>query len=250
MARPAGEQGPGRRFVPQDRRHGQVRGHTCHPHGRARCEVGGRPREPFSMSKNRIGAAEQGAGEDDVAGPALVRKHVVADHDHVRAWRGRAAQAPHDGDVRGHLDRREEGEHSEVTAAAQPPPGPQPAIRPAPGQQPPGQRIRLALRLLNRLHARVKRRRVHRPPRLDHHVVPGGRQPVREFGRMPRAAALVRVRRPDQRNPHGCPIGHGPASTTSFFSLPSLTSLGRLWHTTALMSVAARADDEVCKQGE
>ena len=176
------------------------------------------------MCKNPIGTAEQGASELDVTRPAFVRQHVVADHDRGRGGRGRpAAHAPHDAQVGGYLDRRKEGEHGQVAAAAEEPPGPQPAVWPAPGEQPPGQRIRLALRLLDRLHARVERRRVHRPPRLDHHVVPGRREAVGEFGRMPCATALVGVSGPDQRDPHRCPIDPGPASRTSLPNPSSLT---------------------------
>ena len=52
------------------------------------------------------------------------------------------------------------------------------------------------------LLAGVEPGRVLGPPGLDDDVVAGGGEPVRQLGGVPRPAALVRVRGPDQGDPH------------------------------------------------
>ncbi len=139
---------------------------------------------------------EQGPDQGDVAGAAFVRQDVVADDGGFRA-----AQGAHDGEVGGHLEGGEQDEDDQV-GGSQPTARGEPAVRAVPGQPAVGARVRLALGDVDGLLAGVEAPGVLGAPGLDDHVVAGRGQPVRQLGGVPGAAALVRVGRADEGDPH------------------------------------------------
>jgi hypothetical protein len=181
----------------------QVRRHPRHYDAAARGEIPRLAGLPGGVHQHRVRARQQGPHQRDVTGPALVRQHVVADHHGARAP-GPAAQAGQDGQVGGHLERRQQREDHQV-GRPEPAPGGEPAVRAVPGQPVVGAPVRLAFRGVEGLPPGIEPRGVLGPPGLDDDVVARGGQPVRQLGGVPRAAPLVRVRRADQRDPHVSP---------------------------------------------
>jgi len=174
--------------------------HGYGPHRRARGQVAGLGGLGGRVGDDRVRAPEQGAGEGDVAGAALVRKDVVADDRGVRS----PAQAGHDREVRGHLERGEQGEDHQV-GGAEPAALGQPAVRAVPGQPAEGARVGRALGHVDGLLAGIEAARVLGPPGLDDHVVAGRGEAPGQFGGVPGPAALVRVRRANYRDFHVSP---------------------------------------------
>ena len=96
----------------------QVGRHGYGPHRRGRGQVAGLGGLGGGVGDHRVRAGEQGAGERDVAGAALVRQHVVADD--ARCAAVPAGRPAHDREVRGDLERGDVGDDDQVG-------GPQPA---------------------------------------------------------------------------------------------------------------------------
>jgi hypothetical protein len=181
----------------------QVRRHPRHDDAQVRGEIPGLGGLRGGMHDHRVHLRKQGSDQRDVAGPALMRQHVVADHDGARAA-GPAAETGQDRQVGRHLERRQQREDHQV-GGPEPAPGSDPAVRAIPGQSAVGARVRRAFRDVEGLPAGIEPPGVLGAPGLDDDVVARGGEPVREFGGVPRAASLVRVGRPDQRDPHVSP---------------------------------------------
>src|SRR4029077_13178716 len=88
----------------------QVGRHGYGPHRRGRGQVAGLGGLGGGVGDHRVRAAEEGAGEGDVAGAARVREDVVADDGGFRL----GAQTAHDREVRGGLERGQVGEDDEI----------------------------------------------------------------------------------------------------------------------------------------
>ena len=119
----------------------------------------------------------------------------------MTAVRGVPAQAGHDREVRGDLERGEVGEDDQVGGPEAAALG-QPAVRAVPGQPAAGARVGLALGHVDGLLAGVEAAGYW--ARQDSMITswPGRGEAVGELGGVPGAAALVRVGRADEGDLH------------------------------------------------
>ena len=160
-------------------------------------EVGGQGGLLGAVHQDRVDASHQRVHQLPVAGTALVRQHVVGDHDRPRTGAGGAQQRQVRRD-----DRRDDVHDDHRVEAAQPASGAHPRVGPGPGQRPDGAREGRHVRRAagHRLLARVQPGRVEVAPRHQRHVVAGLGQVVRQGGRVRRDAALVGVGGADHRH--------------------------------------------------
>ena len=156
--------------------------------------------------RRRRRPAEERLHEPPVAGVALVREDVVGDDDRARPATGRSTcgrrpRRAEQGEVGGH-DGGDDVDDDDDVDVTQPAAGAHPGVGAGPREHAQGPRERLDVGAAagDGLLPRVERRRVEVAPRHERDLVPGLGELVREGRRVGGDAALVGVRRTDERD--------------------------------------------------